>query len=112
MKEENLEDEALSGVDHKLKMWYDRIRYLNGRAWISKVNNLRKVVMDEAHRSRYSIHPGAEKMYNDVKEYYWWLGSKKGIASYIGQCLTCAKVKAKHQKSSNLLQQLEIIVWK
>ncbi|GJR36065.1 putative reverse transcriptase domain-containing protein [Tanacetum coccineum] len=71
MKYENLEDEALSGADHKLKTWSDGVRYLNGRAWIPKINNLRKVVMDKAHRSRYSIHPGADKMYKDVKKYYW-----------------------------------------
>ncbi|GKC63903.1 putative reverse transcriptase domain-containing protein, partial [Tanacetum coccineum] len=72
MKDENLKDEALFGADHKLETWSDRVRYLNGRAWIQKINNLRKVVMNEAHRSRYSIHLGADKMYKDVKEYYWW----------------------------------------
>ncbi|GJX21260.1 putative reverse transcriptase domain-containing protein [Tanacetum coccineum] len=64
-KDENLEDEALSGADHKLETWYDGVRYLNERAWIPKINNPRKVVMDEAYRSRYSIHPGADKMYKD-----------------------------------------------
>ncbi|GJS30993.1 putative reverse transcriptase domain-containing protein [Tanacetum coccineum] len=68
--------------------------------------------MDEANRSRYSIHPGADKMYKDVKEYYWWLGMKKDIALYVGKCLTCAKVKAEHQKPSGLLQQPKIPVWK
>ncbi|GKA71827.1 hypothetical protein Tco_0778043 [Tanacetum coccineum] len=112
MKEENLEGEALSGADQKLETWSDGVRYLNGRSWIPKVNNLIKVVMDEAHRSRYSIHPGADKMYKDVKEYYWWPGMKKDIALYVGECLTCAKVKAEHQKPSGLLQQPEIPVWK
>ncbi|GKD31666.1 putative reverse transcriptase domain-containing protein, partial [Tanacetum coccineum] len=108
MKDENIEDEALSGAAHKIETWSDGLRYLNGRAWIPKINNLRKVVMDEAHRSRYSIHPGADKMYKDVKEYYWWPGMKKDIALYVGKCLTCAKVKAEHQKPSGLLQQPEI----
>nr|GEV91821.1 putative reverse transcriptase domain-containing protein [Tanacetum cinerariifolium] len=99
MNKENLEDEALYGAEHKLETWPDGVRYLNVRAWIPKVNNLRKVVMDEAHRSRYSIHPRVDKMYKDVKEYYWWLGIKKDIDLYIGECLTCAKVKAEHQKS-------------
>ncbi|GJU61353.1 putative reverse transcriptase domain-containing protein [Tanacetum coccineum] len=80
MKEENIEEEALSGVDHKIETWPDRVKCLNGRAWIPKVNYLRKVVMDEAHRSRYSIHSGADKMYKDVKEYYWWPCMKKDIA--------------------------------
>ncbi|GJY05806.1 putative reverse transcriptase domain-containing protein [Tanacetum coccineum] len=103
MKEENLKEEALSSANEKLEKEADGIKYLNGRAWISKVNNLRKVVMDEAHRSRYSIHPGADKMYMDMKEYYWWPGMKRDIAIYVGKCLTCAKVKAEHQKPSGLL---------
>ncbi|GJR92802.1 putative reverse transcriptase domain-containing protein [Tanacetum coccineum] len=99
-------------LDHKLETWFDGVEYLNKRAWIPKINNLRKVVMDEAHRSRYSIHPRADKMYKDVKEYYWWPRMKKDIALYVGKCLTCAKVKAEHQKPSGLLQQPEILVWK
>ncbi|GJS74387.1 hypothetical protein Tco_0707228 [Tanacetum coccineum] len=100
MKDENLKDEALSGADHKLETWSNGVRYLNGRAWIPKINNLRKVVVNEAHRSRYSIHLGADKMYKDVKEYYWWPCMKKDIALYVGKCMTCAKVKAEHQKPS------------
>ncbi|GKB05143.1 putative reverse transcriptase domain-containing protein [Tanacetum coccineum] len=82
MKEENLKKVALSGANEKLEIRASGIKYLNGRAWILKVYNLRKVVMDEAHRSRYSIHLGAEKMYMDVKEYYWWLEMKRDIALY------------------------------
>ncbi|GKB07361.1 hypothetical protein Tco_0835645 [Tanacetum coccineum] len=112
MKYENLEDEALSGADHKLKTWSDGVKYLNGRTWIPQINNMRKVVMDKAHRSRYSIHPGADKMYKDVKKYYWWPDIKKDIALYVGKCLTYAKVKAEYQKPSGLMQQLKILVWK
>nr|GEY20324.1 putative reverse transcriptase domain-containing protein [Tanacetum cinerariifolium] len=87
-KGRNLKEEALSGANEKLETGADGIKYLNRRAWIPKVNNLRKVVMDEAHRSRYSIHPGADKMYMDVKESYWWPGMKRNIAIYVGKCLT------------------------
>nr|GEU58836.1 hypothetical protein [Tanacetum cinerariifolium] len=90
----------------------DGIKYLNERALIPNVNNLRKIIMDEAHRSRYSIHPRDDDIYMDVKEYYWWPGMKKNIALYVGKCLTCAKVKAKHQKPSRLLEQSEIPLWK
>nr|GEU91754.1 putative reverse transcriptase domain-containing protein [Tanacetum cinerariifolium] len=80
MKEENLEDEAFLGADHKLEMRSNEVGYFNGKAWIPKVNNLRKVVMDKSHKSRYSIHPEANKMYKDVKEYYWWLAIKNSSA--------------------------------
>ncbi|KAD3066931.1 hypothetical protein E3N88_34811 [Mikania micrantha] len=55
--------------------------------------NLRDLVMDEAHKSRYSIHPGSDKMYHDLKILYWWPHMKADIATYVSKCLTCAKVK-------------------
>ncbi|GKA42288.1 putative reverse transcriptase domain-containing protein [Tanacetum coccineum] len=51
-------------------------------------------------------------MYHDLRKLYWWLNMKADIAMYVSKCLTCAKVKAEHQKPSGLIQQLEIPVWK
>ncbi|GKC03409.1 putative reverse transcriptase domain-containing protein, partial [Tanacetum coccineum] len=51
-------------------------------------------------------------MYQDLKLLYWWPNMKADIAMYVSKCLTCEKVKAKHQKPSGLLQQPEILVWK
>ncbi|GJT13245.1 putative reverse transcriptase domain-containing protein [Tanacetum coccineum] len=68
--------------------------------------------MDEAHKSKYSVHPGADKMYYDLRDRYWWPGMKKDIAEYDSMCLTCLKVKAEHQRPSGLLQQPEIPIWK
>ncbi|GJX76128.1 putative reverse transcriptase domain-containing protein [Tanacetum coccineum] len=68
--------------------------------------------MDEAHKSKYSVHPGADKMYYDLRDRYWWPGMKKDIAEYVSRCLTCLKVKAEHQRPSGLLQQPEIPIWK
>ncbi|GJZ37363.1 putative reverse transcriptase domain-containing protein [Tanacetum coccineum] len=65
-------------------------------------------VMHESHKSRYSIHPGSEKMYQDLKQLYWWPNMKANIATYVSKCLTCAKVKAEHQKPFGLLVQPEI----
>ncbi|GJT65018.1 putative reverse transcriptase domain-containing protein [Tanacetum coccineum] len=66
--------------------------------------------MDEAHKSKCSVHPGADKMYYDLRDRYWWPGMKKDIAEYVSKCLTCLKVKAEHQRPSGLLQQPEILV--
>ncbi|GKE81422.1 putative reverse transcriptase domain-containing protein, partial [Tanacetum coccineum] len=68
--------------------------------------------MHESHKSKYSIHPGSDKMYQDLKLLYWWPNMKADIATYVSKCLTCAKIKAEHQKLSRLLQQPEIPVWK
>ncbi|GKA45931.1 putative reverse transcriptase domain-containing protein [Tanacetum coccineum] len=65
-------------------------------------------VMHESHKSKYSIHPGSDKMYQDLKQLYWWPNMKVNIATYVSKCLTCSKVKAEHQKPSGLLVQLEI----
>ncbi|GJZ21606.1 putative reverse transcriptase domain-containing protein, partial [Tanacetum coccineum] len=73
---------------------------------------VRKLIVDEAHTSRYSIHSGADKMYYDLRDLYWWPGMKRDVAEYISKCLTCSKIKAEHQKPSGLLQQQEIPEWK
>ncbi|GKC75270.1 putative reverse transcriptase domain-containing protein [Tanacetum coccineum] len=75
-------------------------------------DEVRTLIMDEAHKSKYSVHPGADKMYYDLRDRYWWPGMKKDIAKYVSKCLTCLKVKAEHQRPSGLLQQPKIPVWK
>ncbi|GJY35821.1 putative reverse transcriptase domain-containing protein [Tanacetum coccineum] len=67
---------------------------------------------NEAHKSKYSVHPGADKMYYDLRDRYWWPGIKKDIAVYVSKCLTCLKVKAEHQRPFGLLQQPKIPEWK
>ncbi|GJW23994.1 putative reverse transcriptase domain-containing protein [Tanacetum coccineum] len=73
---------------------------------------IRMVIMHESHKSKYSIYPGSDKMYQDMKRLYWWPNMKPNIATYVSKCLTCAKVKAEHQRPSGLLVQLEIPQWK
>ncbi|GKE69284.1 putative reverse transcriptase domain-containing protein, partial [Tanacetum coccineum] len=85
---------------------------LNSRSWLPCYGNLRTVIMHESHKSKYSIHPGSDKMYQDMKKLYWWPNMKADIAAYVSKCLTCAKVKAEHQRTSGLLVQPEIPQWK
>ncbi|GKC59893.1 putative reverse transcriptase domain-containing protein, partial [Tanacetum coccineum] len=68
--------------------------------------------MHESHKSKYFIHPGSDKMYQDLKKLYWWPNMKAEIATYVSKCLTCARVNAKCQKPSGLLVQPVIPVWK
>ncbi|GJR19165.1 reverse transcriptase domain-containing protein [Tanacetum coccineum] len=76
------------------------------------VGDVRMVILNKAHKSKYSVHPGADKMYHDLRDMYWWPGMKRDIAIYVSRCLTCAKVKVEHQRPSGLLQQPEIPEWK
>ncbi|GJT24452.1 putative reverse transcriptase domain-containing protein [Tanacetum coccineum] len=69
-------------------------------------------VRADANEARYSVHPGADKMYYDLRDLYWWPGMKRDIAEYVSRCLTCSKIKAEHQKPSGFLQQPKIPEWK
>ncbi|GJT26434.1 putative reverse transcriptase domain, ribonuclease H-like domain, aspartic peptidase domain protein [Tanacetum coccineum] len=68
--------------------------------------------MHESHKSKYSIHPGSDKMYQDLKKLYWWPNMKAIIVEYVGKCLICFRVKVECQKPSGLLIQPEIPTWK
>ncbi|GJY49110.1 putative reverse transcriptase domain-containing protein [Tanacetum coccineum] len=72
------------------------------RIWLLLFGGLRDLVRHESHKSKYSIHPGSDKMYRDLKKLYWWPNMKADIATYVSKCLTCAKVKAEHQKPLGL----------
>ncbi|GKB50310.1 putative reverse transcriptase domain-containing protein [Tanacetum coccineum] len=96
----------------KLEPRADGTLCLNGRSWLPCYGDLRTVIMHESHKSKYSIHPGSDKMYQDMKKLYWWPNMKADIATYVSKCLTCAKVKAEHQRPSGLLVQPKIPEWK
>ncbi|GKD35611.1 putative reverse transcriptase domain-containing protein, partial [Tanacetum coccineum] len=81
-------------------------------ARVGGFGGLRDLIMHESHKSKYSIHLGSDKMYQDLKLLYWWPNMNADIATYVSMCLTCVKVKAEHQKPFGLLQQPEIPVWK
>ncbi|GJR52626.1 putative reverse transcriptase domain-containing protein [Tanacetum coccineum] len=111
-KEENIGTENFGGMIKKLEPRADGTLCLNGRSWIPYRGDLRELIMNESHKSKYSIHPGSDKMYQDLKKLYWWPNMKAEIATYVCKCLTCAKVKAESQKPSGLLVQPVIPVWK
>ncbi|GJS37946.1 putative reverse transcriptase domain-containing protein [Tanacetum coccineum] len=112
IKEENIEVENLEGMDKAFEVRPDGTRCIKNRSWLPFFGSLRDLIMHESHKSKYSIHPGSNKMYQDLKKLYWWPNMKVIIAEYVGKCLTCSRVKAKCQKPSGLLIQLEIPTWK
>ncbi|GJS12373.1 putative reverse transcriptase domain-containing protein [Tanacetum coccineum] len=121
-KPENIKSEDVGGMlienakfpeairEQKLEPRADGTLCLNGRSWLPCYGDLRTVIMHESHKSKYSIHPGSDKMYQDMKKLYWWPNMKADIATYVSKCLTCAKVKAEHQRPSGLLVQPKIPV--
>nr|GEX95815.1 retrotransposable element Tf2 [Tanacetum cinerariifolium] len=81
-------------------------------SWSPCYGEMRSLIMHESHKSKYSIHPGSNKMYHDMKRLYWWPNMKADIGTYVSKCLTCAKVKSEHQKPSSLLVQPDLPEWK
>nr|GEV07728.1 putative reverse transcriptase domain-containing protein [Tanacetum cinerariifolium] len=99
-KVENMPAEMLHGIDHQMEKKEDGGLYFMDRIWVPLVGGVRTSIMDEACTMRYSIHSGADKMYYDLRDIYWWSGRKKDIATYVSKCMTCLKVKSKHQRPS------------
>ncbi|GJV53139.1 putative reverse transcriptase domain-containing protein [Tanacetum coccineum] len=102
-KPENIKSEDVGGMlienakfpeairEQKLEPRTNGTLCLNGRSWLPCYGDLRTVIMHESHKSKYSIHPGSDKMYQDMKKLYWWPNMKADIATYVSKCLTCAK---------------------
>nr|GEW31325.1 transposon Ty3-G Gag-Pol polyprotein [Tanacetum cinerariifolium] len=123
-KSENIKKEDVGGMlvensrdpekvrTKKLEPHTDGTLCLNGRSWLPCYGDLRTVIMHESHKSKYSIHLGSDKMYQDMKKLYWWPNMKADIATYVSKCLTCANIKAEHQRPSGLLVQPNIPEWK
>ncbi|KAK9048751.1 hypothetical protein SSX86_032282 [Deinandra increscens subsp. villosa] len=112
VKEENWKKERIVGQVKDLVDEESGIKTRFGRVWVPNSCDVRNMLLDEAHKSRYTVHPGATKMYNDLKANYWWPGMKRDIVKYVERCLTCLQVKAEHQRPYGKLQPLEIPVWK
>ncbi|WMV41605.1 hypothetical protein MTR67_034990 [Solanum verrucosum] len=82
------------------------------RLCVPDVDGLRETIFEEAHVSQYSIHPGATKMYRDLREISWWNEMKRDIENFVARCSYCQQVKAEHQGPGGLTQDIDIPTWK
>ncbi|KAG8503420.1 hypothetical protein CXB51_001332 [Gossypium anomalum] len=82
------------------------------RICVQKNIELVQKILHEAHSSRFFVHLSSTKMYNDLKQQYWWTGMKWDISEFVSKCLICQQVKAEHQVPSDLLQPVMIPEWK
>jgi hypothetical protein len=90
----------------------DGVLWFKDRLVVSKDLELRRKIMDEAHCSRYSIHLGTNKMYQDLKKNFWWTRMKREIARYVSLWDTCQRIIADHLRPTGNLQPLSIPEWK
>jgi hypothetical protein len=92
--------------DEQGTVWFKK------RICVPEIKHLRQLILREAHDSAYSIHPGSTKMYQDIKEKYWWYGLKRDVATHVALCDVCQQVKAEYQRQAGLLQPLKVLEWK
>ncbi|GKA79917.1 putative reverse transcriptase domain-containing protein [Tanacetum coccineum] len=109
IKEENIEAENLRGMDKAFEVCPDGTRCIKNQSWLPLFGNLRDLIMHESHKLKYSIHPGSDKMYQDLKKLYWWPNIKAIITEYVGKRLTCSRVKAEYRltKSAHFIPTRE-----
>jgi hypothetical protein len=88
------------------------IVWFKDRLCVPGIKLIREMILKEAHETAYSIHPGSEKMYQDLKKRFWWYEMKREIAEYVAICDSCERIKAEHQRHAGLLQPLQIPLWK
>ncbi|KAI3808491.1 hypothetical protein L1987_24442 [Smallanthus sonchifolius] len=93
LQESDLEKEGLGGMIDQLVKGDDGILRMNKRIWVPIYENMHEEILEEAYKSKYTMHPGSDKMYKNLKANYWWLGMKKHIAICVAKCLTCSQVK-------------------
>ncbi|KAI3691635.1 hypothetical protein L6452_31434 [Arctium lappa] len=110
--EENLKEEVMTKQRLLLTEDSRGVKLFSGRVWVPKIGGNRELLLEDAHKSKYSIHPGSTKMYRDLKLHYWWPVMKLDVARYVERCVTCSQVKAEHQRPYGSLQSLEIPEWK
>ncbi|XP_071921742.1 uncharacterized protein [Coffea arabica] len=103
MIRKNLE-KVQKGETLDFKLGPEGVLRFRDRIVVPADEEIRKGILEESHRSKYTIHPGVTKMYHDVKGLYWWEGLKKDVAEFVQRCLICQQVNAEHQKPSGLLQ--------
>ncbi|WVZ81457.1 hypothetical protein U9M48_028832 [Paspalum notatum var. saurae] len=100
------EKRACFTLDDQGVLWF------KNRLVVPKDMELRKKILDEAHTSVLTMHPGSNKMYQDLKQKFWWTRMKREIAKYVSECDVCKRVKADHLKPGGMLQPLNISAWK
>jgi hypothetical protein len=101
-----------SEPDSRFKLDERGVLWFNNHLVVPKDQEFRTKILDEAHQSKLSIHPGSSKMYRDLKSKFWWTKMKKEIATYVARCDNCCRVKAIHVKPVDLLQSLFVPKWK
>jgi hypothetical protein len=120
VREAQLHDRLLQEVRKRIEasrpreftMEEDGTIFFRGRLCVPQKSKVDMDILREAHRTPYMVHLGETKMYQDMRQSFWWKCMKVDIAKYVASCGICQKVKAEHKRPTGLLKPLEIPEWK
>jgi hypothetical protein len=104
LEDEKVQEIKCNIMEEKSPSEDDGVLWYKGRICVPNIKELKHKLLREAHESAYSIHPGGNKMYHDLKATYWWYSMKRDVAEYVALCDTCQRVKTEHQRPAGLLQ--------
>ncbi|XP_073057395.1 uncharacterized protein [Primulina eburnea] len=101
-----------SGHQSEFQVNNEGIFFVNDRIVVPNISELRIKILRDAHCSKFSVHPGSKKMYNDLKKQFFWKKSKSDIAEFVSRCLNCQQLKAERKRPGGLLHSLKVPEWK
>ncbi|XP_074315083.1 uncharacterized protein LOC141651264 [Silene latifolia] len=114
----NAVEQAEAGVDSKFVIHADGSLRFGGRWCVPDNEELKRKILTEAHATPYSVHPGGDKLYKDLKKTFWWPNMKREVAEFVARCLTCQRVKGEHKRPQGkvfgcvvVAQGREVGVW-
>ncbi|KAK0594976.1 hypothetical protein LWI29_002325 [Acer saccharum] len=90
-------DDVRKGAKPDFKLDESDVLWYGKRLCVPDDGEMKKEILNEAHNTAYSVHPGSTKMYHDLKRNFWWKNMKKEVAEFVSRCLTCQQVKIEHQ---------------
>ena len=103
-----LNESVFGKLNESFSLGWDGVLRYQERLCVPNIDGLRNHIFEEAHGSRYSIHPGSIMMYHDLRKAFWWEGLKKDITEYVAKCPNCQQVQVEHQKPSGSLQEITV----
>ncbi|GJT52469.1 putative reverse transcriptase domain-containing protein [Tanacetum coccineum] len=97
------------GLDEMIEQRSDGTLYYLDRIWVPLKGEVRTLIIDEAHKLKYSVHPGADKMYYDLRDRYWWPGMKKDIAEYVSNYLFLIPIESRTSSEFKIVRDVAIL---
>ncbi|XP_073136990.1 uncharacterized protein [Henckelia pumila] len=101
-------EKVRSGPESEYQVNIDGVLFVNRHIVVPDIAELRDQILNEAHCSKFSVHPGGRKMYNDLKQQFWWKQMKNDVTKFVSKLLNCQQVKAERKRPSGSLHSLAV----